>query len=157
MKWFGKKREEEPEFEVVSSSLPVSNLVRWFLYDTELVEPNEIAHDMGLTRVSEEGDVKEKEDSDKRLEPVGPLIPFLTMMSEIASQAMCSIQEKHIDDDYEDAPEQMEKDLESMYQLYKVTCLSALISAFSSAMELGLIFPNEVENLRFEEAPKYDE
>lgn len=150
MKWF-KKRKNEPEYELVTKDIPLTSLMRWFLYDSGLIEPNKIASKLNLTPVSEEGDHKEEEDSDIRLERISSLIPFLDIMSDITSDVITNIQIQDIEESDDEVAKQVVHEMTVMRHMYKVVSLSALISAFSSAVELGMISNDSIENMRLED------
>ena len=149
MKWFKKRR--EPEYEIVSKDIPLTHLMRWFLYDTGLIDPNEIANRLNLTPVSDEGNVKEEEDSDYRMDAIADLIPFIEIMAEITADAITAIQVKDIEESLEDDASQVTHEMTIMRQMYKVVALSSLISSFSAAVELGILSKDSVENMRLED------
>jgi hypothetical protein len=149
MKWFKKRR--EPEYEIVSKDIPLTHLMRWFLYDTGLIDPNEIANRLNLTPVSDEGNVKEEEDSDYRMDAIADLIPFIEIMAEITADAITAIQVKDIEESLEDDVSQVTHEMTIMRQMYKVVALSSLISSFSAAVELGILSKDSVENMRLED------
>lgn len=149
MKWF--KRKKEPEYEIVSKDVPLTHLMRWFLYDTGLIDPNEIATRLNLTPVSDEGNVKEEEDSDYRMDAIADLIPFIEIMAEITADAITAIQVKDIEESLEDDASQVTHEMTIMRQMYKVVALSSLVSSFSAAVELGILSKDSVENMRLED------
>ena len=65
MSWF--KRFRKSKYKNVQLDIPMTTILRWYLYDTELYDPNEISELLGLSRVSEEGNTKEKQDSEIRV------------------------------------------------------------------------------------------
>lgn len=138
MSWFNRffKRNKGYEFEHIARDVPFSTLVRWFIYDTGLTDPNEAAQILGMTPVSEEGDDKEMQDSDNRLEAIADLMPFLVVLAEISATALTKIQSHEI---AETEGAISEEEIESMHSLYTLVSLSSLISGFSTAVELGLI------------------
>jgi len=80
MNWFRRIFESfSPEIE--KKEIPFSTITRWSLYDLSVEYPNEIAVLLGLNPVSEEGDKKEAEDSEDRLEYVEDLLPFMDIIS----------------------------------------------------------------------------
>lgn len=149
MKWFKKRR--EPEYEIVAKDIPLTHLMRWFLYDTGLIDPNEIANRLNLTPVSDEGNVKEEEDSDYRMDAIADLIPFIEIMAEITADAITAIQVKDIEESLENDVSQVTHEMTIMRQMYKVVALSSLISSFSAAVELGILSKDSVENMRLED------
>ena len=144
MSWFSKFKRNREEPEVETTDLPVSTLVRWFLYDTDLADPNDLAVALGLNRVSEEGESKEIEDSDNRMYEVADLFPYLDAIAEIAANTIVAAQ-------LADAGEELTEDapLHIMLPLYKLVAQSALVSGFSSAVELGLVQKNTVTMMDF--------
>lgn len=155
MKWF-KRRRNEPEFEIISKDIPVSHLTRWFLYDTGLIDPNEVVHLLNLTPVSDEGDDKESEDSDIRIGNIIDMIPFLELMSDITAEVITAIQVKEIME-MDEGEDKIEQQMEVMKSLYKVIGLSALVSSFSSAVELGLINKDLINDMRMVDGEKYEQ
>ena len=86
------------EYVVHRLDIPVSTIVRWYMYDTDFADQNELAELIGLSKVSQEGNVKEQEDSDKRLEAIEQYIPFLTQMAEISANLITSIHAKELEE-----------------------------------------------------------
>ena len=122
----------------------MSTVSRWYLYDTGLSDNiNDLADGIGLSRISEEGETKEQEDSDRRMDNTEPLFSFLHSMSELSATVMSvvymnemAIEAKEID------PEELEEMMDNMHNVYKVIALSTLMGTFSSALELGIISSN---------------
>ena len=145
-----KKRDQDAEYELFTKDIPLSTILRWYVYDTELGEPNEVVELMGLNRSSEEGDEKEREDSDSRLDNIGYLLPYLNAMADIASDVITAVQVDEITKDNPDNKEEIERELDTMRLLYKVVSLSAIMGAFASAMEIGLIEPGDIQEADWE-------
>jgi len=141
---FWKKKNSEtkvliPDFEITSKEVPVSTIARWYLYDTELEEPNKIAQALGLTPVSDEGDETERKDSNIRLDRLEPFMNFINILSDINSSAMVAIQQKHLLEDHPEREEALEEEKEMMLSLYKQVSFVAIFAALSSGLELGII------------------
>ena len=140
MSWKFWKKKEEDEFAYISmdrNEIPLSTLIRWYCYDLDIEDPNQLVKKFDLMPVSDEGEEHEKRDSDARIELVEPLFPFLNMMANINSKAISSIMMDEVDgllDIDEMAPDLMEG-------LYQQVSFAALIGAFSSAFALGIIQP----------------
>lgn len=137
MNWFRRKKREEQE--IITNDVPVSTLIRWFLYDTDLMDPNDAAVLVGLNPVSEEGSAKEEQDSDDRIAEIDDLIPFLSTMSEITSTVLANVQAAQIMESNPEEGEKILEDIESMRAMYQVVALASLISTFATAVELGII------------------
>jgi hypothetical protein len=132
------------EYVVHRVDVPVSTIVRWYMYDTSLYDENDLAELIGLSRVSQEGNAKEQEDSDNRLEAIEQYMPFLDQMADISANILTTIQLKEISDsEYltslaEDMP------TEIMHSLFKAVALSTLIGTFSIGTNLQIINPTSV-------------
>jgi hypothetical protein len=127
--------EESSDILVASNVLPLSTLFRWYCYDTGVDNPNQFAEAFGLTPISEEGEELELEESEKRIEAVEPYAAFLNIIADInamvLSETIGTIFEKH--------GLELDEELEVMQEVYAHVAFGALISAFASALNLGLI------------------
>lgn len=131
MSWFNNFfRKEEP---IQRSEIPFSTIMRWALYDLSIEEPNEIAVILGLSPVSDEGHQKEEDDSEERLKAVDELLPFIDIISELNAKIVVATQAR------DSEMKITEEDLDLMTGLYKLVSFSALVSAFSSGIQLDMI------------------
>lgn len=140
MKWFRKKRKDKQSINFTlseSNIIPLTTLARWYLYDTDLEEPNKVAPRLGLSMVSEEGNEKELQDSDKRIDKIVVLYPFIGAIADINAKAVAATQIMHM----EEANAGMDiSDSEAIIsELYRVIGHAAITSAFSTAVELGIV------------------
>ena len=140
MKWLRRLFNRE-EYVVHRVDIPVSTIVRWYMYDTSLYDENDLAELIGLTRVSQEGHVKEQEDSDNRLLEIQQYVPFLEQMAEISANILTTIQLKEIDDSEELSALADGMPTEIMHSLFKAVALSTLIGTFSVGTHLQIINP----------------
>lgn len=131
-------RDRDVEF---ITELPVTTLNRWFLYDTGIGNENDLAESIGLTRVSEEGASKERDDSDKRIEKIAYLFPFLDHVSNLTAETVAFSQEQAMLEDGVPISE-VEHDLTIVKRVYKAIALSSLMASFSIANELSFINTN---------------
>jgi hypothetical protein len=132
------------EYVVRRVDIPVSTIVRWYMYDTSLYDENDLAELIGLNRVSQEGHVKEQEDSDNRLLAIEQYMPFLEQMAEISANILTTIQLKEIDDSEELSALADGMPTEIMHSLFKAVALSTLIGTFSVGTNLQIINPTSV-------------
>lgn len=145
MNWLNRffNKNNNDNYQIIKNEIPFSTLTRWYLYDLSIPDPNDIAVELGLNPVSDEGHDMEEQDSEKRLEELEPLLPYLDILSELNAKIITNMQlselKKHRDIDIE-----LENDAEVMQDLYYAVGFSALVSAFSSALELGIIYPNAI-------------
>jgi hypothetical protein len=137
LKNFFKGEDNGDDFVTLTTDVQLSTIARWYVYDTGVGNENEVAEAIGLTPVSEEGDRKEKEDSEARVERLEPLFSFIDYMSTVAADSVVSMQLKHMKIEH---PEHAtEKETEIIFSLYKSLSMASLIGAFSSAIELGIV------------------
>jgi hypothetical protein len=161
MNWFKDKFNKKDEnYEETNESenedltaklIPATTLARWYLYDVEVENPNEVAKLLGLYPVSQEGEDKEKEDSQSRMDALNPLLPFLANMSDLNGKIMSSVQLEYFKSNVKDLPEHMTTNLEMMAKVYAQVSFAALLSSFSAALELGLVDPGWVVSSEFVE------
>jgi hypothetical protein len=150
MSFFDRFKKKDDNYEIFTRDIPLSTILRWYIYDTELGEPNDVVEVMGLNRASEEGDEKEREDSEVRLDNIGYLMPYLDSMADIAADVITAVQVDEINKDNPDNSEEIERELNTMRVLYKIVSLSAIMGAFASAMEIGLIEPGDIQKTEWE-------
>jgi hypothetical protein len=148
--FFDRFKKKDNNYEIFTRDIPLSTILRWYIYDTELGEPNDVVEVMGLNRASEEGDEKEREDSEMRLDNIGYLMPYLDSMAEIAADVITAVQVDEITKDNPDNVEEIEREIGTMRVLYKIVSLSAIMGAFASAMEIGLIEPGDIQKTEWE-------
>lgn len=150
MSFFDRFKKKDDNYQIFTRDIPLSTILRWYIYDTELGEPNDVVEVMGLNRASEEGDEKEREDSEVRLDNIGYLMPYLDSMADIAADVITAVQVDEITKDNPDNVEEIERELGTMRVLYKIVSLSAIMGAFASAMEIGLIEPGDIQKTEWE-------
>jgi len=129
MAWYNRKK----KLEIVSTEIPLSTMLRWYLYDTGLAPANSLAEGVGLNRVSKEGDVKEKEDSDLRLSGILELMPFIDSISDMSVSTMLALQDSKANN------AMSEDEIEASSVIYKAISMSSLIGALSIGLSLGIL------------------
>ncbi len=145
MRWFRKLFRKDDEFETVSKDVPLTTLMRWYIYDTGMGHENEIAGLLGLTPVSEEGNKKERQDSELRLDKVLDLMPYLDFVSDVAADAVSSMQLKEMQKaGILSGKDELEEDISTMQAIYKAVAVSSLVGGFSIALQLGLVTNNAI-------------
>ena len=143
--WF--RKDKDPEFEIVTNDIPFSTVFRWYLYDVDITDNvSELADALGLSPISEEGETKELEDSEARLEAITPLMPFLYNMAEISASVMSAIHAQELVDGENDIDAEDLEMLSETHTVYKAVALSTLVGTFSTALELGIVESNTVSS-----------
>ena len=161
MEWFKNYfHKQEPEYELTSNDVPMSTVSRWYLYDTSIAEDiNEMAEIIGLSRISEEGEAKEQEESDSRLTAIEPLFEYLNTMATLSSRVLTAL---HLKEAVKESPDNDSEELldaiTNMQNVYKAAALSTLIGAFSIAVDLEIVHLNIVNSdLYYKETEMNDE
>lgn len=121
------------------SKVPLTTLYRWYMYDMNDEEPNKHLGVFDITPVSQEGDEKEREESDVRTERLAPLIPFMNLYANMNAQYIFEMQKQDLIESNVISAEKLEEDHASLKKLYKQITFSGLLTMLSSALELGLI------------------
>lgn len=129
--------DDDDDFITLTSDVPLSTLARWYIYDTGVGNEQEVSEVIGLTPVSDEGHKKEQQDSKERLERLGPLLPFIDYISNVAADAVVSMQFKSIKETHPDELDEDEADL--IFSVYKSLSIASLVGAFSIALDLRLV------------------
>jgi hypothetical protein len=141
MKWFRKRKKSKKHKTHITldqnNIIPLTTLARWYLYDTDLEEPNKVASRLGMTLVSDEGNEKEMQDSDKRIDNIFSLYPFIGAIADINAKAVAATQIMHMEENSGGSDLQDSEAIIS--ELYRVIGHAAITSAFSTAVELGIV------------------
>jgi hypothetical protein len=140
------RRKNKDEFEVTTQEIPLSTVYRWYLYDTELVDNvNDLAEMVGLSRISEEGESKELEDSGDRVKAIAPLFPFLESIADISAKSLVALHLAEALDSEKLGDDELEQHGDAIMAVYKAVALSTLMGAFSIGLHLGMIETSTVK------------
>lgn len=146
MSWFSKffkKDDDDFDIEFISNEFPASTLLRWFIYDVGVGDENALAEYLGLTRVSEEGNTKEQEDSDNRLVEIKEILPYIDYISTVSSDVIVAAQLKILKESPDrHSPElqkELEDDLQIMREIYRSVAATTLLGAISIGVRLGVL------------------
>ena len=142
MNWFKKFFNKDAEEYVDVLSVPVTTILRWYLYDTAISDEKELSDLIGLSPISDEGEAKELEDSENRLSELGFIFPYLDAMSDISANFITTIHAKEAAKI--EGVDLQEADLEAMLSTYKLVAFSTLVGTLSIAVNLGLLRPGNV-------------
>ena len=150
--WF-KKKKEEPFFDLESAPetefLAGTTLMRWYLYDMDVSNPEALAERLELPAISEEGSEKEKQDSEIRMGKVDTYEPFIKMMASISGQVINTIQdeyfEAHIREEFPDVTEEEIATLQAARaenaEFYDQIGFAAALFTLSVGFHVGLFTP----------------
>ena len=151
MSWFSKffkGGRDDFDFNFSDQEFPSSTLLRWFIYDVGVSDENALAEYLGLTRVSDEGEAKEREDSDYRLVAIKDLFPYIDYISTISADVVTAAQlkvlkESPIVQDPE-VKKELENDLDTMREIYRSVAATTLLGAIAIAVRLGVLEQGKV-------------
>jgi len=132
-------KDDGDDDDVQIDKVPLSTLFRWFLYDMDVDNPNQYAKVFDLTAVSEEGDEKEREESDRRTEKLEPIYPYLSLFASINAQYTYESQKAELLLMPGMSEEILQKEGERIKLFYRNITFAGLMGTFSTALELGLI------------------
>ena len=121
------------------TKVPLSTLYRWFMYDMHTDEPNRHVDIFNLTPVSDEGDDKEREDSETRTGRLDGLLPFLNLYANMTAQYIFEMQKSEIGALSDLVKDKVDKEADEIMRFYRQIAMSALITTFSGALELGVV------------------
>lgn len=122
----------------------LSNLARWYLYDMEVVDPNQVAQDLGLGPISPEVEEKEIEESDIRMGEMLEFLPFIDAITELNARVLVTLQRdksKEIVEKSKSSPTPLSLEVleENLMISFRQIGFSALVAAISSGLALGII------------------
>ena len=126
-------------------SVPVHTLLRWYLYDVAGDEADARRDIFGLTPISDEGNKKELEDSEKRIDKVDDLLPLLTFYSIRTAEYAFAMHKNSFKSIPGISEEMLDASEEVLTSFYTNMAFSALLSSFASLNELGIIKVKHVE------------
>ncbi len=135
MKWFGRKKEEEGNADepvMKPTFVPMSHILRSVVYDAGFSDPEKVIDTMGLQRVSDEVAEMEQSASERRLDAIEPLGPFLAVTSMFLAKATVA----YSTNDMEEMPDEVKDALNEQFQRL---ALGASVVAVASLLDLGLI------------------
>ena len=131
---FWKKKRKDPvhpRHRIEHISMPV--LIRKVIYDSMLVPAEEIADYLSLPRISEEVADMEEQASEKRIEKISALIPFIDSHADIASRIAVAAYVLEQEEPIE------VNEVESMHGLFRLVSLSSTMSCISTLVDMGLL------------------
>lgn len=162
--WLNRNEEEEPPFnfefigeqDATSAYVPMSTLLRWYLYDMQVTNREELAAKIELPPISEEGVEMEQKDSDIRMKPVTDFESIAQAIAEVNGYIISTIQREslqaHIEETYPNASNEerilIEKAQEEASDFLDQVGFAACMFMLSVGFKLGLLQPGITEAVR---------
>jgi hypothetical protein len=137
---FWDKKEDANEDVIESGVVPISTLFRWALFDLGIKSPNSYADSAGFNPISEEGAEVEERDSVNRILSLAAYKDFITTMATINAEIGASshyttlVDSGFLPDDIN-----LDEVKERITDLYYSLSASAIVSALSAALSLGIV------------------
>lgn len=127
---FKKKKKPNP-----LSLAEMSGRLRAFIMDSQIQDGHELSVILGCTAISDEVQIREEEESDKRLAKIENLVPLLYAYAHTLSEGAVEMQRSSIKD-IKGIPEEVW--WESRKIMEQVS-LSALLGTISQLVDMGLL------------------
>lgn len=159
----GHEDEDEPfDFEFIgekdgtSAYVPMSTLLRWYLYDMEVTNREELAAKIELPPISDEGIQMEQKDSEQRMAKVMEFESMVKAIAEVNGYIISTIQQEnlelHMAEMFPEAsPEEIAKIQEAQedaVEFLDQVGFGACMFMLSVGFQLGLIMPGPTEAIR---------
>lgn len=121
--------------------MQLSNLVRWYLYDMEVIEPNKVAQQLGLAPVSKEVEEKELEESDIRMADLITFLPFIDSIAEINARVLVALQREKSQIMVDRSKGEMSLEVleQGLTDSFRQISFTALAAAIAAGLSLGII------------------
>lgn len=129
----------DPEETGEVHQIPVTTLLRWYLYDTIGPDANKNIKVFDLSPVSEEGHEKEQEDSDNRLFAIEDLLPFLTIYANMNAEFSFEAHRKEMLKIPGIDESMLESSSGNLKEFYSNLTFNGLLAATAAAVELNLL------------------
>ena len=136
---FKSERPSNDDDDWVTKAVPITTLARWYMYDLDVEDTNKLAVQLDLTPVSEEGDEKERQDSDVRIDRINALMPFFYTLADINAKVVFAVQKNSLPEEVSSMVDPNSPEAEHLFRFYSSMSFAAILSSFSSAAELGLV------------------
>jgi hypothetical protein len=137
---FWDKKEYVDENTIESGVVPISTLFRWALFDLGIKSPNSYSDTAGFSPISEEGAEVEERDSANRILSLSAYKHFITTMATINAEIGASSHYKTlVDSGFLPDDMDLEEVRERINDLYYSLSASAIVSALSAALSLGIV------------------
>ena len=110
--------------------------LRGFIMDSQIQNGHELSVILGCSAISEELQVHEEQESDKRLEKISHLVPILYAYSHLLAEGAVEYQRSNLPEEVKELPDEVW--WESRKMMEQVS-LSVLMGAVSQMIDMDLI------------------
>lgn len=129
---FKKKKKEHN----VPSIAEISSRLRGFIMDSQIQNGHELSVILGCSNISEELQIHEEQESDKRLEKIAHLVPLLYAYAHTLSEGAVEYQRSNTPEALGELPDELWWESRKMMEQ---VALSALMGAFSQIIDMDLL------------------
>jgi hypothetical protein len=127
--WWGKKRAQ------AMSIAEIGNRLRGFVYDSQLQEAQALSIILGCPVISDEVAEREEEESHKRLETIGYLVPLMYAHAHALAEAATEYQRTTMPE----AKELPDEVWQFSRRMIEQISLSTLLGSVSQLVDMGLL------------------
>lgn len=128
---FNKKKKD-----AIASLADITTRLRGFIMDSQIQDGHELSVILGCSAISEELQLHEEQESDKRLEKIAHLVPLLYAYAHTLSEGAVEYQRSTSPEELQALPDEIWWESRKMMEQ---VALSALMGAFSQIIDMGLL------------------
>ena len=127
-----KKKNKLPKISLTE----INSRLRSFIIDSQIQDGHELSVILGCSALSEELQVHEEQESDKRLDRIEHLVPLLYAFAHTLSEGATEFQRSNISDELKNLPDEVWWESRKVMEQLS---LSVLMGAVSQLVDMGLI------------------
>jgi hypothetical protein len=127
---------KKPKKQEIPSIAEISTRLRGFIMDSQIQNGHELSVILGCSAISEELQIHEEQESDKRLEKIAHLVPLLYAYAHTLSEGAVEYQRSNTPEELQGLPDELWWESRKMMEQ---VALSALMGAFSQIIDMDLL------------------
>lgn len=129
---FFKKKSKLPEISLTE----INARLRAFIMDSQIQDGHELSVILGCSTLSEELQIHEEQESDKRLDKIEHLVPLLYAFAHTLSEGATEFQRSNISEELKNLPDEIWWESRKVMEQLS---LSVLMGALSQLVDMGLV------------------
>jgi hypothetical protein len=118
------------------TTMEVTRRIRGFILDSQIQNAHELSVILGCSAISDDVQEREEEESDKRIEKISHLVPFLYAQTHLLAEGAVEYQKSNVTGDLKKIPDEIW--WESRKMMEQVS-LSAVMGSISQLVDMGLL------------------
>jgi hypothetical protein len=129
---FFKRKSKLPEISLTE----INSRLRSFIIDSQIQDGHELSVILGCSALSEELQIHEEQESDKRLDRIEHLVPLLYAFAHMLSEGATEFQRSNISEELKNLPDEIWWESRKVMEQLS---LSVLMGALSQLVDMGLV------------------